>query len=67
MSKRMSKTLAVEIAERTLKVVNPQNRALALSDALKRHGFGAATLPEGGVPADKAALVAWLLAAYPGG
>ncbi|MDF2799604.1 MAG: hypothetical protein K0R85_2348, partial [Devosia sp.] len=27
----MSKTLAAEIAERTMQVVNPQNRALALS------------------------------------
>ncbi|MDB5540259.1 MAG: hypothetical protein JWQ89_1986 [Devosia sp.] len=60
----MSKTLAAEIAERVLKVVNPQNRAVALSDLLRRHGFRAATLPEGGLPADRAALVAWLLASY---
>jgi hypothetical protein len=66
LAKRMSKTLAAEIAERVLKVVNPANRAMALSDALKRHGFGGATLPEGGVPAAKAALVAWLVGAYPG-
>lgn len=60
----MSKTLAAEIAERTLKVVNPANRALALSDALRRHGFGSADLPPGGVPPDRAGLVAWLLTAY---
>ncbi|MGV3489830.1 MAG: hypothetical protein ACO1OG_00775 [Devosia sp.] len=66
MAKRMSKTLAAEIAERVLKVVNPANRAMALSEALRRHGFGSATLPEGGVPAEKAALVAWLVGACPG-
>jgi hypothetical protein len=66
MAKRMSKTLAGEIAERVLKVVNPANRPMALSEALRRHGFGSATLPEGGLPAEKAALVAWLQAAYPG-
>jgi hypothetical protein len=66
MAKRMSKTLAAEIAERVLKVVNPANRAMALSEALRRHGFGSATLPEGGVPGDKAALVAWLVGAYAG-
>lgn len=66
MSKRMSKTLAAEIAERVLKVVNPANRALALSEALRRHGFGASMLPEGGVPGEKAALVAWLIEAYRG-
>lgn len=66
MVKRMTKTLAAEIAERVLKVVNPANRPMALSEALRRHGFGSATLPTGGLPADKAALVAWLQATYPG-
>lgn len=66
MAKRMSKTLAAEIAERVLKVVNPANRPLALSEGLRRHGFGSATLPVGGLPAEKAALLAWLQAAYPG-
>ena len=66
MSKRMSKTLAAEIADRVLKVVNPANRPLALSDALRRHGFGSARLPPGGLPEDRAGLAAWLLATYAG-
>ncbi|WP_127752721.1 hypothetical protein [Devosia sp. 1566] len=59
----MSKTLAAEIAERTMQVVNPQNRALALSATLRRHGFA---LPDQ-LPAsilDKSELKAWLLATY---
>lgn len=60
--KRMSKTLAAEIAGRTLEVINPQNRAMALGAALRRHGFDA---PVGQAPVDdRAALVAWLLATY---
>lgn len=62
----MSKTLAVEIVERVLKVVNPANRPLALSESLRRHGFGGATLPAGGLPGDRPALVAWLLETYSG-
>ena len=34
MTKRMSKTLAAEIATRTLEVTSPLNRAIALSAAL---------------------------------
>ena len=59
----MSKTLAAEIASRTLEVVNPANRVMALNATLRRHGFAAAS----GQPpefADRAALVAWLLATY---
>lgn len=67
MNRRMSKTLAAEIAERVLKVVNPANRLPVLSDALRKHGFGSATIPADGLPADRAALVAWLLAAYAAG
>jgi hypothetical protein len=61
-TKRMSKTLAAEIAARTLEVINPQNRAMALGAALRRHGFDAAV----GQPPldDRAALVVWLLATY---
>ena len=62
--KRMSKTLATEIAERTLRVVNPQNRQLALNDALRRHGFRPAAAPADGLPADRATFIAWLLATY---
>jgi len=65
LSKRMSRTLAAEIAERTMQVVNPQNRHLALSATLRRHGFESpAELPRSIL--DKSELTAWLLAAYPG-
>ena len=64
MSKRMSKTLAAEIAERTLKVVNPANRLPVVNDALRKHGFAPASAPDGGLPADKAGIVAWLLAGF---
>jgi hypothetical protein len=64
MSKSMSKTLAAEIAERTLKVINPANRPLALNEALRRHGFAGATVAGSELPAERAALVAWLLERY---
>jgi len=59
----MSKTLAAEIAGRTLEVVNPANRAMALSAALRRHGLEPAAAPPPPL-ADRAALVAWLLSTY---
>ncbi len=64
MSKRLSKTLAAEIATRTLEVVNPANRGVALAATLHRHGFdpNLAALPP--APAGRAELVAWLLATY---
>lgn len=60
----MSKTLAAEIAGRTLEVVNPANRGVALAATLRRHGFdpNAAKLPAG--PTDRADLVTWLLKTY---
>ncbi|MDB5528342.1 MAG: hypothetical protein JWR51_1445 [Devosia sp.] len=64
MAKRMSKTLATEIADRTLAVVNPQNRAMAMDAALRRHGF----TPSAAAPPSellvRSGLVAWLLSAY---
>ena len=64
MAKRMSKTLATEIAERTMAVVNPQNRSIALDAALRRHGFA----PSVGAPQsellDRTKLVGWLLSTY---
>ena len=63
MPKRMSKTLAAEIADRTLQIVNPQNRALALSATLNRHGFPKPSeLPEPSL--GRSELIAWLLASY---
>ncbi len=60
----MSKTLATEIATRTLEVINPANRTVALAATLRRHGFdpNAAGLPA--APADRTELTAWLLATY---
>lgn len=66
MSKQLSKTLATEIAERTLKVLNPANRALALNEALRRHGFAAAQIGKDDLPGERAALAAWLLERYRG-
>jgi hypothetical protein len=61
--KRLSKSLAMEIALRTLEVVNPQNRAMALNAALRRHGVSPVAPPPD-VLADKGVLIAWLLATY---
>lgn len=64
MTKRLSKTLAAEIATRTLEVINPANRAVALTATLRRHGFdpNAAALPASLI--DRSELVTWLLATY---
>jgi hypothetical protein len=61
----MSRTLAAEIATRTLEVINPANRSVALAATLRRHGFDpnpTTTLPA--APSDRTALTAWLLATY---
>jgi len=62
--KRMSKTLAAEVATRTLEVISPSNRRLALDAALRRHGFDAGSATAAAPVEDRAALVAWLLATY---
>jgi hypothetical protein len=62
MAKRMSRTLAAEIADRTLAVVNPQNRFLAICAGLGRHGF--ARPSEEPELADRAALIDWLVTTY---
>lgn len=58
----MSKTLAAELADRTLSVVNPQNRFIALAAALARHGF--ARPAEHPDLLDRAEMIAWLLETY---
>lgn len=64
MAKRMSRTLATEIAERTMTVVNPSNRGLTLSSALQRHGFTiVATAPVDRLT-DRAGIIAWLIETY---
>lgn len=64
MAKRMSKTLATEIADRTLAVVNPQNRGIALDAALRRHGFTPTGVAPPGTLLERASLVSWLLSVY---
>lgn len=64
MTKRMSKTLAAEIADRTLEVVNPHNRSIALHATLRRHGFAPSTATISPPLEDRSLLVAWLLARY---
>lgn len=59
----MSKTMAGEIADRTLEVVNPANRAMALNAALRRHGFAGASVPAEHL-LERGALIGWLLATY---
>ena len=64
MSKRLSKTLAAEIASRTLEVINPANRSVALAATLRRHGFAPTLAQLPASPTDRAELIAWLLATY---
>ena len=64
MSKRLSKTLAAELADATLKIVNPQNRAITLSANLRKHGFAPSSANQPDPLDDRAALIAWLLATY---
>jgi prolyl-tRNA editing enzyme YbaK/EbsC (Cys-tRNA(Pro) deacylase) len=64
MAKRMSKTLAAEIADRTMTVVNPANRGLTLNATLQRHGFTVvATAPVDRL-VDRTAMVGWLMETY---
>ncbi len=64
MAKRMSKTLAAEIADRTLAVLNPANRLLALGAALQRHDFPGAAAPPDPTLSDRKALIGWLQDTY---
>jgi len=64
MPRTMSRTLATEIAERVLTVVNPANRRMALGDALRRHGFPGAELPDIEILSDRERLIGWLRETY---
>jgi len=64
MTKRMSKTLASEIADRTLEVVNPQNRSIALNATLKRHGFVPTSTTASDHLLDRSLLVTWLISTF---
>jgi uroporphyrinogen-III synthase len=56
----MSRTLAVEIATKTMAVVNPANRGLRMADLLEKHGFHRVEEPELEILTDQARLVGWL-------
>ena len=56
----MSRTLAVEIATKTIAVVNPANRGLRMVDLLEKHGFRRVQEPELDILSDQARLVSWL-------
>jgi hypothetical protein len=56
----MSRTLAVEIATKTIAVVNPANRGLRMADLLEKHGFHCVQEPELDIFSDQARLVSWL-------
>ncbi len=60
----MPKTLAAEIAGRALEVINPANRAVALSATLRRHGFDPNIAEPPAQLVDRTELVGWLLAIY---
>ena len=64
MAKRMSKTLATELADRTLGVVNPQNRSIALDAALRRHGCAPLAVAPPSELLNRSRLIAWLLSTY---
>lgn len=66
MSKRMSKTLAAELAERTLAIVNPSNRVITLNESLKKRGFEPVRIVAAELPTYKAALALWLMGRFPG-
>jgi len=59
-AKPMSRTLAVEIATKTITVVNPANRGLRMADLLEKHGFRRVREPELDILSDQARLVSWL-------
>ena len=60
MPKHMSRTLAAEIADRTLEITNPANRVLALNATLRRHGFDPAAGTQPDHPIDRPTLIRWL-------
>jgi prolyl-tRNA editing enzyme YbaK/EbsC (Cys-tRNA(Pro) deacylase) len=56
----MSRTLAVEIATKTIAVVNPANRRLPMAHLLEKHGFRRVLEPELDILSDQSRLVSWL-------
>jgi hypothetical protein len=63
-AKPMSRTLAVEIATKTMAIINPANRGLRLADLLEKHGFHRVAEPDLDILSDQTRLVAWLRETY---
>ncbi len=63
-TKMMSRTLAVEIATKTMTVINPANRGLRMADLLEKHGFRRVAEPELDILCDQSRLVNWLRETY---
>ncbi len=59
-AKPMSRTMAVEIATKTMTVINPANRGLRMADLLEKHGFRPVQEPGIDILSDQARLVNWL-------
>jgi len=59
-TKPMSRTLAIEIATKTMAIVNPANRGLRMADLLEKHGFHRVPEPELDILTDQTRLVSWL-------
>jgi hypothetical protein len=59
-AKQMSRTLAIEIATKTMTVINPANRGLRVIALLEKHGFKRVPEPDIDVVSDQTRLVAWL-------
>ncbi|HEY5225405.1 MAG TPA: hypothetical protein VIJ06_01310 [Methylovirgula sp.] len=62
--KSMSRTLAIEIATKTMTVINPANRGLRVLDLLEKHGFRRVAEPDLEIVSDRERLVAWLRDAF---
>jgi hypothetical protein len=60
----MSRTLAVEIATKTMTVTNPANRGLRMADLLEKHGFRRVQEPGLDILSDQARLISWLRETY---
>ncbi len=56
----MSRTMAIEIATKTMAIVNPANRGLRMADLLEKHGFHRVAEPDIEILSDQPRLVTWL-------
>jgi len=60
----MSRTMAIEIATKTMAIVNPANRGLRVADLLEKHGFHRVAEPDIDIVSDQTRLVNWLRETY---